>query len=144
MQTLFIIFLLNCSSFGQTNNVTTLTGVVTDRDGAFIPSAYVLLESETKKKFETKTNQDGIYRIDLKPGVYSVKITHIPFSDLLIKDYQIASNRKTMVLDISLICANCEPVFLTLLRCADARVSDCNEEQACGIIYEVTPEEKIQ
>ena len=59
----------------------TITGTVTEKTGAVVPNADVLItETNTQESYPTKTNKDGLYTVPyLAPGDYTVSITAANF-----------------------------------------------------------------
>ena len=97
------------------NKPTHLVITVTDKFGAVISDARVEALSSTGRSFvPAKRSGDGVYNLDLKPGIYAIKITRWPFQTFTIDTYQIGMTK--MVLDVSLICADCVEVELKSKR----------------------------
>src|SRR5437870_7335577 len=81
---LFAAMLLSTLSFGQT--VTgTISGVVTDPNGAIVAGANITLENDqTKDKRDKVSNESGRFNfVSVQPGVYTLKIEHQGFETLL-------------------------------------------------------------
>lgn len=106
------VFFFHLVTFGQGAETTTLTGVVIDDFGAVIPAAKIIAETSKKRRFETSTDQDGIFTLVLEPAIYTIRVVYSPFLPLTIKDYQVASYVKKMTLDMSLICKDCNREWL--------------------------------
>lgn len=72
----FLVFLGGKASFAQSANAT-LTGVVTDPNGAVIPGATVSATNKATNLSRTvSTNDEGVYVISSLPvGEYEVKIS---------------------------------------------------------------------
>src|SRR6266436_4409803 len=68
----------------QTTNAT-LNGQVTDTSGAAVPNAKVVVVNDaTNVRYETKTNNDGIYvEPNLPPGIYHIEITKEGFKTVM-------------------------------------------------------------
>jgi len=68
-------FLISSIAFGQ-RDLGTITGTVTDPQGAVVPNAKVtILEEATGLSYQLQTNESGSYtRPALKPGTYSVTV----------------------------------------------------------------------
>src|SRR6266436_3584878 len=68
----------------QTTNAT-LNGQVTDTSGAAVPNAKVVVVNDaTNVRYETKTNNDGIYvEPNLPPGTYHIEITKEGFKTVM-------------------------------------------------------------
>src|SRR5437870_5202889 len=81
---LFAAMLLSNPSFGQT--VTgTISGVVTDPNGAIVAGANITLENDqTKDKRDQVSNESGRFSFaSVQPGTYTLKIEHQGFETLL-------------------------------------------------------------
>ena len=70
-----VVLAWSALTFGQTSRGT-VSGVVTDPNGAVIAGAEVTLTSaQTKLNRTTKTNSEGLYRFEaVDPGSYSVNM----------------------------------------------------------------------
>ncbi len=90
---LFVLFVFSISStsqlvtttvIAQTTNAT-LNGQVTDTSGAVVPNARVVAVNDaTNVRYETKTNNDGIYvEPNLPPGIYHIEITKEGFKTVM-------------------------------------------------------------
>ena len=62
---IFLFFVLVLSGRSQTNQITLITGTVYDVNGAVIVNASVTATDQKNQKFETRTNDDGIYNLKL-------------------------------------------------------------------------------
>ncbi|HEX8178040.1 MAG TPA: carboxypeptidase regulatory-like domain-containing protein [Pyrinomonadaceae bacterium] len=80
---LIIIFGLTPSVFGQTSRGT-VTGTVTDSNGAVIAGASVTLtNTQTGVERATVANEDGFYRFDaVELGTYTVRVTYTRFGEV--------------------------------------------------------------
>ncbi|MDQ2901438.1 MAG: carboxypeptidase regulatory-like domain-containing protein, partial [Acidobacteriota bacterium] len=78
--TLLLAFLVCVPAFPQGNQAT-ISGVVTDAQGAAIPGASVTaVDSATAARFPVKTNDSGFYSIpNLPVGAYSITVEHEGF-----------------------------------------------------------------
>ncbi len=127
-----LLFSSNIVSSGQTNGRTLLVGVVTDEIGSYIPFVTVVAEATSERRFETRTDENGLYKLSLEPGIYTIRLARAPFSETVIQRYQIASHVNTMTLDISMVCEECEPVSKTGLP---SRVKSCEPRAVDGGTY---------
>lgn len=74
----------------------TVTGEVTDIDGALIPGARVVLDNSKTGALYTQTVTDasGAYRFDrVPPGIYHIHITAKGFSAWKVKDFEVGPER---------------------------------------------------
>jgi outer membrane receptor protein involved in Fe transport len=87
--------LLGCASmWGQATAVGTLTGTVVDKSNAVVKDAEVTVTNkETGAIRTTKTGDTGEYRLDVQPGVYTVKIAAKGFAGAQVKDLEVAIGR---------------------------------------------------
>ena len=87
-----------------TNNRNTsqifLTGTVTDQFGAIIQKAKVKVTGN-KQKLTAETDENGLYKINLPEGIYTIEFEASGHKSYKIKDYRIISNQ-SMSLDIAL------------------------------------------
>jgi len=74
----------NCAAAQETINSASLSGRVTDPQGAAVPGAQVTVrQTETNVTFGRETNQDGRFRFPyLKVGPYELKVRRQGFSDV--------------------------------------------------------------
>jgi len=81
---LLALSITNWPAAAQTTNAT-LNGQVTDTSGAAIPNAKVVAVNDgTNVRYETKTNNDGIYvEPNLPPGTYHMEITKEGFKTVM-------------------------------------------------------------
>ncbi|HUK14878.1 MAG TPA: carboxypeptidase-like regulatory domain-containing protein, partial [Bryobacteraceae bacterium] len=90
--TLALLVLLACPRFGAAQVLYgSLTGNVTDPAGAAVPGAHVeAVNSGTNIKFETNTDDRGVYRFtDLQIGLYKVTMTAKSFATFVETDVQV-------------------------------------------------------
>src|SRR5262245_708239 len=82
------------AALGQTSRGT-VTGTVTDPNGAVIGGAEVTLTSvQTKLSRVTTSNAEGLYRFEaVDPGTYSVKITAKGFGDVINNGVDVRANQ---------------------------------------------------
>jgi hypothetical protein len=80
---LSVICFLGNRSTAQTTTSGSLTGVVTDPSGAFVPNAKVEIRDSAKGTIQTaKTDGDGVYRFFfLAPGRYTLTVSHPGFRE---------------------------------------------------------------
>ena len=73
----------------------TVTGTVTDANGAVISGATVtLIHPQTGVERSTTTNSEGVYRFDaVDSGVYSVKISAQGFGEVTKTNVEVAANQ---------------------------------------------------
>ena len=81
--------LFSTTALAQTSRGT-VTGTVTDPNGAVIAGAEVTLTSaQTKLNRVTTSNSEGLYRLEaVDPGSYSIKITAVGFGDVVAHRYR--------------------------------------------------------
>ena len=89
------LLLLSCTTmWGQATATATLQGTVTDKTQAVINSAEVTITNKATGAARTITTNDaGEYRIDVLPGVYSVKAAAKGFSAAEAKDVELQVGR---------------------------------------------------
>ena len=77
----FLLFVLLCCAtvFGQGTSSATLSGTVTDQQGAVVPGVTVTVKNvDTGQERKASTDSNGYYRVvDLSPGHYVV-ICNLP------------------------------------------------------------------
>ena len=85
-------------AFGQTSRGT-VTGTVTDPNGAVIAGAEVTLTSgATKLSRTTTTNSEGFYRFEaVDPGPYSLKVTATGFGEVVHTGIEVRANQASDV-----------------------------------------------
>lgn len=83
---LFLMLLVAIAARTQVSGAT-LSGAVTDKSGAVIPGATVVIRNIQDAQTRTLiANKDGFYSApNLTPGTYEVKVTAIGFSTLVQK-----------------------------------------------------------
>lgn len=79
------------AALGQ-SNTGTITGVVTDQNGAVVPSATVTITNQgTNEKRTVQSDADGRYEVPVLPtGVYTVEATASGFQPTSVKDLRLA------------------------------------------------------
>ncbi len=70
----FIALTFCISAQAQHKSFIQLTGRIFDSNGAVIPNIKVEAFSKTKEKFEQRTNEDGVYSLNLPEGIYTLGI----------------------------------------------------------------------
>jgi len=91
------LMLLTCvAMWGQATANATLQGTVTDKSQAVIKSAEITITNKDTGATRTVTTNDtGEYRIDLLPGIYSIKTKAAGFSLAEVKQVELAVGRTT-------------------------------------------------
>ncbi len=85
----------------------TLTGAVFDKNGAVILNAKIVAYRSDGTKFESNTDTDGIYKIELPLAVYKIEVSANGFCNSKFDSYQIVdSTYGKMFLGIVLILRN--------------------------------------
>ena len=89
---------LSTLTLGQTSRGT-VSGTVTDPNGAVIAGAEVTLTSAaTKLGRTTKTNTEGLYRFEaVDPGTYSVKVIATGFGEVVSTGIEVRANQTSDV-----------------------------------------------
>ncbi len=89
------LLLLSCATlWGQATATATLQGTVTDKSQAVIKSAEVTVTNKATGASRTVTTNDaGEYRVDVQPGIYTVKATAKGFSVAEAKDLEVFVGR---------------------------------------------------
>jgi Carboxypeptidase regulatory-like domain len=77
-----------------------LTGTITDQLGAIIPKAKIKIVGN-KQKINIETDENGLYKINLPEGIYTIEFEASGHKSYKIKEYRIRSNQ-SMSLDIAL------------------------------------------
>jgi len=90
-----IILLTTLGAFGQ-SNTGSITGVVTDQNGAVVPNATVNITNQgTNEKRTVQADAEGRYEVPSLPtGVYSVEATANGFKTATVKDLRLAVGEK--------------------------------------------------
>jgi hypothetical protein len=103
MVTLAAGALLSVPAFGQ--SVTgTISGTVTDPNGAIVPGAAVkLMSDQTKDERDQVTNDSGRFSFaSVQPGVYTIKVEHQGFETLLRTKIVLSANESLALGDLPL------------------------------------------
>ncbi|MEP6903933.1 MAG: carboxypeptidase-like regulatory domain-containing protein [Actinomycetota bacterium] len=105
MQILVLVFglfvVVNAQNVSERLEKSNLSGTVFDETGAVITQTKVAFTSKTGKVFNTVTNQDGIYQIELNEGNYLIEFYKEGFKPYKFENYKLAFRSK-MQLDVSL------------------------------------------
>ncbi|MGR3810008.1 TonB-dependent receptor domain-containing protein [Jiulongibacter sp. NS-SX5] len=126
--TLMILFAGSLSAFSTFAQLGTIRGTITDsNNGETLPFATVFVKEAQQG---VNTDLDGIYSVDLAPGVYSLEVTYVGFTTTTIEDV-IVKEGEVNILDIKMgndatvlqevvvkanIVKNSESALLTLQR----------------------------
>ena len=83
----FLSFLFNHSSFAQSPSGT-ISGIVTDPQGAAIAEAEILVVNDTTRvQYAGRTNQEGIYLVsNVPPGAYRIQVSKLGFKTIIKPD----------------------------------------------------------
>src|SRR5690348_3374435 len=92
---LFVLLVFATGAFGQ-SNTGSITGVVTDPNGAVVPNAAVTVTNQgTNEKRTAQTDGEGRYEVPGLPnGIYTVEATATGFKTTSIKDLRLAVGEK--------------------------------------------------
>ena len=98
LQIVVLVMTLSTIALSQTSRGT-VSGTVTDPNGAVIAGAEVTLTSaETKLSRTTTTNGEGLYRFEaVDPGAYSVKVTATGFGEAVHTGIDVRANQTSDV-----------------------------------------------
>jgi len=88
-----LVLILGLFIFANAQNAT-LTGNVYDKHGSLIQYAAVKAKSKDGKEYTTKSNEDGIYEIELVNGTYSIEFSANLFETYTIQNYRVSSAYK--------------------------------------------------
>lgn len=94
MKILKALFLVFCLTIFANAQKATLTGTVYDQQGAVIPGTLVKILDKNKKEYLAKSNDEGIYQIDLPANIYSIEVTADGFEKFKINQYRIVLSYK--------------------------------------------------
>ncbi len=89
----------------QINQKIKLTGVVYDINGAVIVGAKVKATNKNSESVEVKTNDEGIYLLNLLPEFYKIEVEQVGFKKLVIEGFQLINStygkmNKDIVLEV--------------------------------------------
>ncbi len=76
----------------QINQKIKLTGVVYDTNGALVVGAKVNATNRNGEIFEVKTNDDGIYLLNLLPEFYMIEFEQSGFKKTIIESFQLVNS----------------------------------------------------
>ena len=101
---LLLVCLLALSSHAQQSATSTLSGIITDPNGALIPGAQVTAtQKATGIQRETTTNDEGLYVLtNLPPGEYDVKVAVTGFATKISQSAVVLQVGQTVTLDTNL------------------------------------------
>ncbi|MDT5061685.1 MAG: hypothetical protein QOH63_2144 [Acidobacteriota bacterium] len=101
---LLLVCLLALSSSAQQSATTTLSGIITDPNGARIPGAQITAtQKATGVQRETTTNDEGRYALtNLPPGEYDVKVRATGFTTKISQSAVVLQVGQTITLDTGL------------------------------------------
>jgi hypothetical protein len=87
------------AGIAQIQTTTGITGTVTDSSGGAVIGAVVTVKDQTTgAKFDTKTNNSGVYSFpSLLPGLYTITATFTGFSTAVVTDRQILATQPATV-----------------------------------------------
>lgn len=66
-----------------------LSGTVYDMNGAVIPNTKVVAQNKSGKLFETRTDENGIYNLELLPDIYNIEISRGGFAAIKLNNYRV-------------------------------------------------------
>jgi Carboxypeptidase regulatory-like domain len=95
-------------SDNRNTNQIFLTGIVTDQFGAIIQKAKIKVAGN-KQKLTAETDENGLYKIKLSEGIYTIEFEASGHKSYKIKEYRIRSIQQ-MSLDVALY-ANPTPII---------------------------------
>ena len=81
-----------------------IKGVLTDPTGALISDASIMIKNAALgKERELKSNEEGVFGLDLPPGTYEIKIKSYGFKTVHIKELELKANSvETLKLNLSI------------------------------------------
>ena len=98
MKQLFLTYVLCIAAFAQVETTTSITGNVTDQQGAVLAGATVLSDNQnTGAQRQTRTSNEGVYSFQsLQPGTYTISVSAKGFKTTTItnRDWR-RRNRRT-------------------------------------------------
>ncbi len=108
----FLLFALKLPILAQESSSTILTGRILELQGAVIPNLEVKATSWKNIKYETRTNEDGVYSLKLPDGLYTFEVNAEQiktnaFETFKLKNYRIVPAYDGKInLDVSLSVIN--------------------------------------
>ncbi len=83
---------------------TVLTGTVYDESGSVVPGITIILKTQKSNVYQTETDGEGVYQLELPPAVYSIEtISTVGFNKFRLKKYRVTlSTKGKQILDIGL------------------------------------------
>jgi len=92
---LFVLLVFATAAFAQ-SNTGSITGVVTDQNGAVVPNATVTVTNQgTNEKRTAQTDGEGRYEVPALPnGIYTVEAAATGFKTTSVKDLRLAVGEK--------------------------------------------------
>lgn len=129
LQLAFVLVLLAPGAAGQ-STLATITGVVTDQEGAVIPSVAIeVIHTRTGYRFKATSNEVGLYTIPQLPdGEYTLSAKAAGFQEAIVRDIILAPRdirRIDLKLDIAKLQQTIEvSAGATLIETESPRISD--------------------
>jgi hypothetical protein len=107
---LAVVFILSAAVFAQ-SNTGSITGVVTDPNGAVVPNAAVTITNQgTNEKRTVQADGEGRYEVlSLPTGTYTVEASSAGFQATTLKDLRLAVGEKARA-DVTLTASGVEAV----------------------------------
>ncbi len=143
LQVLILISGLVVFVNSQTNNKAVLSGTVYDANGAVIPETKITVINEKGEKFETVTNDEGFYMLDLPYNLYNTKSSadfkiakyemifdkeNAGFEKFVLKGFKLVPSYKgRMIVDVALDARNPEPCGYSGAECLSTPVIKTEE-----------------
>jgi hypothetical protein len=91
---LVVLTVCGLSAFGQSTSTGSLTGTVTDPNGAVVAGASVTVTNASGQEFTAKTNDEGVFTIPvLTSGVYTATISVKNFKQAKVTDIKIDAGK---------------------------------------------------
>lgn len=99
-----VAVLLAFAHIGLAQDLATVTGTVTDQNGAVVPGATVTLSSAALAvERTTTTSEDGAYSIpQVRPGIYSITVTQTSFQTSRADDFELGA-AQSRTFDVTLL-----------------------------------------
>lgn len=108
MKALLIIILLAVFAFTANAQISSLSGQVTDQNGAIVTGAEVAAIAKNKAEFRAHTDSYGVYDIKLPAGSYRIEFTLTGCKNFVIPEYVIDADTNAR-LDAEVPGAICKP-----------------------------------